>query len=61
MVILCKTVLLHTLLIIPLIFKKKKVFEKRLISYILWPARTPDLNPYYCYLWGNLGKQRLPK
>jgi hypothetical protein len=29
-----------------------EVFEDRLISYKLWPARSPDLS--YSYLWGNL-------
>jgi inhibitor of nuclear factor kappa-B kinase subunit alpha len=31
-----------------------KVFEDRLISCGLWPARSPDLNPCNFYLWGNL-------
>jgi inhibitor of nuclear factor kappa-B kinase subunit alpha len=31
-----------------------KVFEDRLISRRLWPARSPDLNPCDFYLWGNL-------
>jgi inhibitor of nuclear factor kappa-B kinase subunit alpha len=31
-----------------------KVFEDRLISRGLWPARSPDLNPCDFYLWGNL-------
>jgi inhibitor of nuclear factor kappa-B kinase subunit alpha len=31
-----------------------KVFEDRLISCRLWPARSPDLNPCDFYLWGNL-------
>jgi hypothetical protein len=31
-----------------------EVFENRLISRGLWPARSPDLNPCYFYLWGNL-------
>jgi inhibitor of nuclear factor kappa-B kinase subunit alpha len=30
------------------------VFENRLISRGLWPARSPDLNPCDFYLWGNL-------
>jgi hypothetical protein len=30
-----------------------KVFEDRLISRRLWPARSPDLNPCDFYLWGN--------
>jgi hypothetical protein len=29
-----------------------EVFEYRLISRGLWPARSPDFNP--CDLWGNL-------
>jgi hypothetical protein len=32
----------------------KEVFEGRLISSGLWPARSPDLNPCDFYLWGNL-------
>jgi inhibitor of nuclear factor kappa-B kinase subunit alpha len=31
-----------------------EVFENRLISRGLWPARSPDLNPCDFYLWGNL-------
>jgi inhibitor of nuclear factor kappa-B kinase subunit alpha len=31
-----------------------EVFEDRLTSRGLWPARSPDLNPYDFYLWGNL-------
>jgi hypothetical protein len=31
-----------------------EVFENRLISRGLWPARSPDLNPFDFYLWGNL-------
>jgi hypothetical protein len=31
-----------------------KAFEDRLISRRLWPARSPDLNPFDLYLWGNL-------
>jgi hypothetical protein len=31
-----------------------EVFENRLISCGLWPARSPDLNPCDFYLWGNL-------
>jgi hypothetical protein len=31
-----------------------KVFEDRLISHRLWPARSPDLNPCDFYLQGNL-------
>jgi inhibitor of nuclear factor kappa-B kinase subunit alpha len=31
-----------------------EVFEDRLISRGLWPARSPDLNPCDFYLWGNL-------
>jgi inhibitor of nuclear factor kappa-B kinase subunit alpha len=31
-----------------------EVFEDRLISRRLWPARSPDLNPCDFYLWGNL-------
>jgi hypothetical protein len=31
-----------------------EVFEDRLISRELWPARSPDLNPCDFYLWGNL-------
>jgi hypothetical protein len=31
-----------------------KVFEDRLISRGLRPARSPDLNPCDFYLWGNL-------
>jgi hypothetical protein len=31
-----------------------EVFEDRLISRGLWPARSPDLNPYDFYLLGNL-------
>jgi hypothetical protein len=31
-----------------------KVFENRLISHGLWPARSPDLNPCDLYLWENL-------
>jgi inhibitor of nuclear factor kappa-B kinase subunit alpha len=31
-----------------------EVFENRLISHRLWPARSPDLNPCDFYLWGNL-------
>jgi hypothetical protein len=31
-----------------------EVFEDRLISRGLWPARSPDLNPCYFYLWRNL-------
>jgi hypothetical protein len=32
----------------------KEVFEERLISHRLWPARSPDLNPCKLYLWENL-------
>jgi hypothetical protein len=31
-----------------------EVFEDRLISRGLWPARSSDLNPCDLYLWGNL-------
>jgi hypothetical protein len=31
-----------------------EVFENRLISRGLWPARSPDFNPCDIYLWGNL-------
>jgi hypothetical protein len=31
-----------------------EVFEDRLISRRLWPARSPDQNPCDFYLWGNL-------
>jgi hypothetical protein len=31
-----------------------EVFEDRLISHGLWPARSPDLNPCDIYLWGNI-------
>jgi hypothetical protein len=31
-----------------------EVFENRLISRGLWPARSPDLNPRDFYLWRNL-------
>jgi inhibitor of nuclear factor kappa-B kinase subunit alpha len=31
-----------------------EVFENRLISRGMWPARSPDLNPCDFYLWGNL-------
>jgi hypothetical protein len=31
-----------------------EVFENRLISRGLWPARSPDLNPCDFYLWVNL-------
>jgi inhibitor of nuclear factor kappa-B kinase subunit alpha len=31
-----------------------KVFEDRLISRGLWPARSPDLNPCDFYLWESL-------
>jgi hypothetical protein len=31
-----------------------EVFESRLISRGLWPARPTDLNPCDFYLWGNL-------
>jgi inhibitor of nuclear factor kappa-B kinase subunit alpha len=31
-----------------------EVFENRLVSRGLWPARSPDLNPCDFYLWGNL-------
>jgi hypothetical protein len=31
-----------------------EVFENILISRGLWPARSLDLNPCDCYLWGNL-------
>jgi hypothetical protein len=31
-----------------------KVFENKLISRVLWPARSPGLNPCDFYLWGNL-------
>jgi hypothetical protein len=31
-----------------------EVFENRLISRELWPARSPDLNPCDFNLWGNL-------
>jgi hypothetical protein len=31
-----------------------EVFEDRLVSRGLWPARSPDLNPCDFYLWGNL-------
>jgi inhibitor of nuclear factor kappa-B kinase subunit alpha len=31
-----------------------EVFENRVISRGLWPARSPDLNPCDFYLWGNL-------
>jgi hypothetical protein len=53
MIILCKMVLQHTL---PLysINVLNKVFENRLISRGLWPARSPDLNPCDFYLWGDL-------
>jgi hypothetical protein len=30
-----------------------EVFEDRLISRGLWPARSPDLNTCDFYLWGN--------
>jgi hypothetical protein len=28
-----------------------EVFEDRLISRALWPARSPDLNPCELYMW----------
>jgi hypothetical protein len=31
-----------------------EVFDNRLISHRLWPARSPDLNPCDFYLWRNL-------
>jgi hypothetical protein len=31
-----------------------EVYEDRLISFTLWPARSPDLNLCDIYLWGNL-------
>jgi hypothetical protein len=31
-----------------------EVFENRLISRGLWPARFPDINPRDFYLWGNI-------
>jgi hypothetical protein len=31
-----------------------EVFEDRLVSHGLWPARSPCLNPCDFYLWGNL-------
>jgi inhibitor of nuclear factor kappa-B kinase subunit alpha len=31
-----------------------EVFENRLMSHGLWPARSPDLNPCDFYLWGNI-------
>jgi hypothetical protein len=31
-----------------------EMFENRLISRGLWPARSPGLNPCEFYLWGNL-------
>jgi hypothetical protein len=31
-----------------------EVFEDRLMSPGLWPARSPDLNSCDFYLWGNL-------
>jgi inhibitor of nuclear factor kappa-B kinase subunit alpha len=31
-----------------------EVFENKLISRGLWPAKSPDLNPCDFYLWGNL-------
>jgi hypothetical protein len=36
------------------IFVLNDVFENRLISRGLWPARSPDLKPCDFYLWGNL-------
>jgi hypothetical protein len=30
------------------------VFGDRVIRRGLWQARSPDLNPYDFYLWGNL-------
>jgi hypothetical protein len=36
----------------------KKVFEDRVISHRLWPARPPDLNPCFFYLWGNLKNKK---
>jgi hypothetical protein len=38
----------------------KNVFETRLMSYRLWPSRSPDLNPYYSHLWGNLESKGYP-
>jgi hypothetical protein len=52
MVILCKMGLQHTATYS--IFYLNEVFEDRLISRGLWPARSPDLNPRDFYLWGNL-------
>jgi hypothetical protein len=33
---------------------ENEVFEDRLTSRGLWPARSPDLNPCDFYLWENL-------
>jgi hypothetical protein len=52
MIILCKMVLQHTATYS--INVLNEVFENRLISRGLWPARSPDLNPCDFYLWGNL-------
>jgi hypothetical protein len=30
------------------------VFEKRIISSSIWPARSPDLKPYNVFFWGCL-------
>jgi hypothetical protein len=36
------------------IYVLNEVFEDRLISRGLWPAKSPDLNPCDFYLWENL-------
>jgi hypothetical protein len=52
MVILCKMVLQHTATYS--VNGLNELFEDRLLSRGLWPARSPDLNPCDFYLWGNL-------
>jgi hypothetical protein len=35
----------------------RDVFDNRMISCRLWPATSPDLNPWEVYLWGNLNNE----
>ena len=32
----------------------ERVFNERIISRDLWPARSPDMTPLNFYLWGRL-------
>jgi hypothetical protein len=58
MVILCKMVLLHTAAYS--IHVLNEMFEDRLKSRILWPARSPDFNPCGFYLWRNVKDKMCP-